>query len=189
MKTKMIQFSLMAAAALVAVPAAQAQGGSRGGGCCVYVPNGVPVPSPGFRESSPAPSASAPSNTPVAKPVKSVFDNYLRIHAALAADSLEGVAQSASAVAQSVRNDAAKSLPANVTRQADTLAKASDLKSARKAFKPLSDSLIKYVKANNIAGLHEAYCPMAKASWLQADQRLNNPYMGRSMPSCGQFKS
>ena len=83
----------------------------------------------------------------------------------------------------------AKSLPANVARQADSLAKAGDLESARAGFKLLSDSLIKYVRANNITGLHEAYCPMARASWLQADQRLSNPYMGRSMPGCGQFRS
>jgi hypothetical protein len=34
-----------------------------------------------------------------------------------------------------------------------------------------------------------AYCPMAKASWLQTSKTILNPYMGTSMVHCGQIKS
>jgi len=46
--------------------------------------------------------------------------------------------------------------------------------------------------ADNKAGkgtYHEAYCPMVKASWLQASKDINNPYMGKSMLTCGVLKN
>ena len=207
MKAIMIGFGLLAGAALVAVPAARAQcgAGGPGAGCCArpynnygHYPPGyaaparVPptlVPEPAPSAQDPGQSANPQSAAPLAAPVEAVLDNYLSIQASLASDSLQGLPQSASTIAQSVQNDSAKALPTNVAKQAGSLAKARDLESARAAFKGLSESMIKYVKANNITGLHEAYCPMARASWLQAGEQINNPYMGRSMPGCGQFKS
>jgi hypothetical protein len=76
-------------------------------------------------------------------------------------------------------------------KEAETLAKTADLKEAREAFKPLSASLIKYL-AENKAGkgiCHETYCPMVKASWLQAGKDIKNPYMGKAMLACGELKS
>jgi len=89
-----------------------------------------------------------------------------------------------------VREDTAKSFPADVATQAEALAKAKDLAAARKAFQPLSESLIRYAKSGNIpAGtLYEVYCPMAKAGWLQADKTVRNPYFGQAMLDCGQIK-
>jgi hypothetical protein len=90
-----------------------------------------------------------------------------------------------------VRADAAKTFPTEVATQAEALAVAKDLAAARKAFQPLSESLIRYAKGGNIpAGtLYEVYCPMAKASWLQADRAVRNPYFGQSMLDCGQIKN
>ena len=79
----------------------------------------------------------------------------------------------------------------DVTKEAETLAKAKDLKAAREAFKPLSASLVKYL-ADNKAGkgvYHEAYCPMVKASWLQKGTDIKNPYMGMEMLTCGKVKN
>ena len=122
---------------------------------------------------------------------KPVFENYLAAQASLAGDSMGTVSASASALAQAVRGDTAKTFPAEVASQAEALAKAKDLASARKAFQALSASLIRYAKAGNIpAGtLYEVYCPMAKASWLQVDKTVRNPYFGQAMLSCGQVKS
>lgn len=141
-------------------------------------------------------TASAPAKTGALKlalsgAAKPVFENYLAAQASLASDSLETISASASALAQAVQADTAKTFPAEVASQADVLAKAKDLATARKAFQPLSASLIRYAKAGNIpAGtLYEVYCPMAKASWLQADKIVRNPYFGQAMLSCGQIKS
>jgi hypothetical protein len=85
---------------------------------------------------------------------------------------------------------ASQTLPADVTSQADSIAKAKDLESARAAFKLLSDSLIQFAKAHNVTRTyHIAYCPMAKASWLQTGTTIMNPYFGKAMPHCGQLKS
>ncbi|MGH7954084.1 MAG: DUF3347 domain-containing protein, partial [Limisphaerales bacterium] len=105
--------------------------------------------------------ASAADNFALMKPVKSVYDHYLKIQTALAEDSLIGVPENANAIAKAVEGDSMKMLPATVGIHAKVLAKAPNLKSARAAFKPLSDSLIKYLADHNAKGAYvEVYCPM-----------------------------
>ena len=128
---------------------------------------------------------------PLMEPVKSVLDNYLAIQKELVKDSLQGVDAHAKAIAKAVKGDDMKMLPAEVATQAEKLASAKDLKAAREADKSLSASLIKYL-ADNKAGkgvYHEVFCPMAKASWLQTEKNIRNPYMGKSMPGCGELKN
>jgi hypothetical protein len=125
------------------------------------------------------------------QPVKGVLDHYLAIQTELAKDSLKGLDEHANAIAKDVRGDQMKMLSPDVAKQAETLAKAKDLKAAREAFKPLSTSLVKYL-ADNKAGkgaYHEAYCPMVKASWLQKEKDIRNPYMGKEMLTCGTLKN
>ena len=129
-------------------------------------------------------------NMALMEPVKSVFDHYLKIQADLANDSLTGVPAEADAIAKAVQGDSMKMLPETVATEADALAKAKDLKSARTTFKALSASLIKYLKAHNAQHAYvEVYCPMARASWLQADKTVNNPYMGTEDSTCGEIKN
>ena len=125
------------------------------------------------------------------QPVKLVLDHYLTIQTELAKDSIKGLDEHANAIAKAVKGDEMKMLSPDVAKQADTLAKAKDLKTAREAFKPLSASLVKYL-ADNKAGkgvYHEAYCPMVKASWLQTGKDIKNPYMGKEMLTCGTLKN
>src|SRR5213592_2882976 len=127
-------------------------------------------------------SARAAENPALMEPVKSVLDHYLMIQTELAKDSVKGLDEHANAIAKAVKGDEMKMLSPDVAKQAETLAKAKDLKAARAAFKPLSTSLVKYL-ADNKAGkgtYHEAYCPMVKASWLQTNKDITNPYMGKS---------
>ena len=122
-------------------------------------------------------------------PVKSVYDHYLKIQADLANDSLTGVAENADAITKAVQGDA-KMLPAGVGTQADALAKARDLNTARAAFERLSASLIKYLADHKAQSAYvEVYCPMARASWLQADKNVKNPYFGPAMSGCGQIQN
>ncbi len=122
--------------------------------------------------------------------VNSVYDHYLKIQSELAQDSLKGVSENARAIAQAVRDDKQKALPADVATAAGALAKAADVKSAREAFKPLSQSLIKYLADHKVHSdsFTEVYCSMADASWLQSDTKVHNPYLGKSMPGCGEIK-
>lgn len=133
--------------------------------------------------------ARAADNPALPGPVKSVYDHYLKIQTSLANDSLAGAAENADAITKAVQGDA-KALPAEVGAQAEALAKAKDLKSARAAFKPLSDALIKYLADNKDKNAYvQVYCPMAKASWLQADKNVKNPYLGQAMPDCGEIQN
>jgi hypothetical protein len=125
------------------------------------------------------------------EPVKSVLDHYLMIQTELAKDSIKGMDEHANAIAKAVKGDEMKMLSPDVAKHAETLAKAKDLKAAREAFKPLSASLGKYL-ADNKAGkgvYHEGYCPMVKASWLQKEKEIRNPYMGKSMLTCGTLRN
>lgn len=125
------------------------------------------------------------------QPVKSVLDHYLKIQTELAKDSVKGLDEHANAIAKAVKGDEMKMLSPDVAKQAESLAKAKDIKAAREAFKPLSASLVKYL-ADHKAGkgtYHEAYCPMVKASWLQTSKDITNPYMGKSMLNCGVLKN
>ena len=125
------------------------------------------------------------------EPVKSVLNQYLTIQTNLANDSIEGLTAHAMAIAKAVKGDDMKMLSPDVAKQAETLAKAMDVKEAREAFKPLSASLVKYL-ADNKAGkgtYHETYCPMVKASWLQMGTAIKNPYMGKAMLTCGELKN
>jgi Cu(I)/Ag(I) efflux system membrane fusion protein len=126
----------------------------------------------------------------LSEPVKSVYDHYLRIQGALAQDSLKGVQDNANTIMNTVRKDDVDRFPAALAPQAETLSKEGDLAAARKAFKPLSNSLIKYLADNKVpkGTYYEVYCPMADASWLQANKDVKNPYLGKAMPDCGVIK-
>ena len=56
------------------------------------------------------------------EPVKSVYTDYLVIQAAMAGDSMKGVADSAGAIAKAVKGDKEKTLPVEVAAQAEALA-------------------------------------------------------------------
>jgi Cu(I)/Ag(I) efflux system membrane fusion protein len=156
---------------------------------------GPTLSSTGHEGHSGAQAAQAVPNTQqkaiLAKSEQTVFDNYLKVHGSLAQDSLEGVAGAATAMVKAILAEPKPMLSPKVVAQADALAKAQDLGAARAAFKPLSESLIQHLKDQNVppGTYHEVYCPMAKAAWLQTEPTIANPYMGKEMLRCGQFKS
>ena len=125
------------------------------------------------------------------EPVQSVYDNYIAVQGALAQDSLKGVSTAATAMVKAIQADSMKMLSPKLAQQAEALAKAKDLPTTRDAFKSLSESLISYLKEQKVpaGAYYVAYCPMAKASWLQTSKTILNPYMGTSMVHCGQIKT
>lgn len=137
------------------------------------------------------PGVRAAENPALMEPVKSVYEHYLKIQSELAKDSLKGVDAHANSIAKAVRSDEMKMLSPDVAKQAEALAKAENLKAARETFKPLSASLVKYLRDNKAGKgvYHEGYCPMVKASWLQTEETVKNPYMGKKMLACGEIKN
>lgn len=78
-----------------------------------------------------------------------------------------------------------------VTAAAD-VEKAADIKAVRDAFGPLSAAVVAAAKADgwtDVSGLKLAYCPMVKQTWLQSGDALQNPYFGKAMSSCGEFRA
>lgn len=116
-----------------------------------------------------------------------LLDAYLKVHAGLAGDQLSDAVADAKVVAA----EAAKvgDEAANVRAAAEKLAGAQKLDAARDAFGQLSEALIKLAggKAPS-ADVKIASCPMVKKSWVQKGDKIQNPYYGKSMLSCGDFK-
>ena len=144
------------------------------------------------RESSGEAAAKAASAAPIdmrsSVDPAPLIDAYLRMQRALAGDTLDGVLESAAALA----TETAKigSAAATIKMAANPFAEVNDLAAARDAFGPLSDAIIAYARANNATSsdhLSVAFCPMLKKYWLQKGETIRNPYYGSKMPDCGRI--
>ena len=106
---------------------------------------------------------------------------YLAAQEALAADNL--------AAAKTALAAMAKESQGPLKAQAQTAADAPDLVALRKAFKTLSESVIKMELP---AGYGVVFCPMYDnmkgGSWVQKRGTVANPYFGSTMLTCGEFK-
>lgn len=122
-----------------------------------------------------------------AAPLQAALDKYIQIQTALAGDSLKGVPEAAAEIV-SIAKASDGAVP--VAAQAGALAKATDIQAAREAFKPLSAALITALSSQkSISGqYYEAFCPMAKASWIQVGKKIANPYFGEDMLGCGEIR-
>jgi len=134
-------------------------------------------------------SALAGSSSPA---TGQLLGEYFLIHKSLAADSTNGVSQSAAAIQKISREAAQKEsgAQAQLTALSQSAAKlnTADLKTARQGFGELSDSLIAYLKtAGKKNPPYQFYCPMVKKNWLQPDKQVRNPYYGSSMLTCGEL--
>lgn len=154
----------------------------------VFAPITVNVaPAATANATAPAPNTRNKSTLPVAL-TKAVAD-YGTIQKSLVGDSFDGVVPAANALMAEAKANPDVFEPAFV-RAAEALATAKDLKSARQAFKPMSNALLVNLTARGggTSGLFEVYCPMAKSSWIEASRDVHNPYFGSSMQKCGSVK-
>jgi len=159
-----------------------------GAGCCAK-PNGA-TNSASAQHNHGTDVSSQAAAKPLPAELAPIFDQYTSIQKALAADSTQGVAEAATALTKSLKQSGSGYLGQTVA-SAEKLAAAKDLSSSRSEFSTLSTALIQYLSVTGLApaGYRVAYCPMAKASWLQKGNEIQNPYMGKEMLRCGQFKS
>ena len=131
-----------------------------------------------------ASQASEPSEA-----MKAIVSSYLDIQKQLVADKTDTIKVQAHAIGEQASQMGQVGAP--LATAAANVEKAADLKSAREAFGALSDAVIAAAKADgwtDVSGLKLAYCPMVKRSWLQAENTLQNPYYGRAMAGCGEFR-
>jgi Cu(I)/Ag(I) efflux system membrane fusion protein len=129
--------------------------------------------------------------------MRPVLAGYLVVQETLAADSLERVEETATAIADAAAKlDAAditgehtehyRSLPATIASASYELAKASTIEAARDAFKGLSRPMAIWATMSAPAGIDVVFCPMANANWLQTAGDIKNPYYGSGMLACGE---
>jgi hypothetical protein len=132
------------------------------------------------------------------KSMAPILEAYLKIQNTLAGDGADGVEASAKAIAKLTKKVSAKgiagaqakhyqALPATLHRAALALRRAKGLDKQREAFKSLSRAMALWVSISKPVGVNVVFCSMAKASWLQRDKSIRNPYYGSKMLACGQI--
>ena len=129
-------------------------------------------------------SAAAPSDA-----MKAVVSAYLDMQTQLAADKTAMVKAQARAIG--AQANAMGDAGTAIAGAAANVEKVGDIKAARDAFGSLSDAVIAAAKKDGWtdgSSLKLAYCPMVKRSWLQSEDKLQNPYLGKTMSGCGEVR-
>ena len=119
----------------------------------------------------------------------SVIDPYLKIQAALADDSMDGVTQHAGEIATASASLGAPAM--KIDTAAVQLAATTEIERAREKFGDLSEAIDGYMtglKLHAPEGVKVAVCPMVRKPWLQTASTIDNPYFGKSMLTCGSFR-
>jgi hypothetical protein len=123
-----------------------------------------------------------------------IVDPYLKIQAALADDSLEGVHSNAGGLvtaATALGSPAMKIDMAAIQLAAASEATPPDIRDVREKFGTLSEAIDVYMTGLHLTppeGVKVAYCPMVNKPWMQQGETLANPYYGKEMPTCGSFR-
>jgi hypothetical protein len=119
-----------------------------------------------------------------------ILGGYMSIKSALADDDSE----SAHKAVTKLLNEATALNETHVKKTLEALTKANDINEQRKHFTTLSKELYTILKETDLEGkiLYWNHCPMAMggkgANWLSLSEKINNPYMGQTMPKCGSVK-
>ena len=135
-------------------------------------------------------------SAPLTDEQKAFLSQYEAVRAALAADDLAAVKKAAAAVVTESKTppkepltDEQKERQVKFAANVKKIASADSLKTAREAFKALSKRAIHYAEGKE--GYYVANCPMVEGGegdWVQTSKKINNPYFGKQMLTCGSIK-
>jgi len=114
-----------------------------------------------------------------------LLESYVKISTALAADNLDAAKTAAAELSKNAGIVPWKEL----SDKADPVANATDIQTARGAFKTLS-ALIEPLAtlAGGEQNFAVMYCSMQGADWIQVKGPTQNPYYGKAMLTCGSPK-
>ncbi|WP_338358449.1 efflux RND transporter periplasmic adaptor subunit [Yeosuana marina] len=138
--------------------------------------------------------------------LEKVFKQYLTLKDAFTKDDAITAQKSAKELLKAMANvnmkllkdmdahDHWMTISKEVLSSATSISKTSDIEKQRSHFKHLSAHLSKAVKLFGVnQQVYEQFCPMADnnngAFWLSLDKKINNPYLGAKMPTCGSTKT
>lgn len=130
--------------------------------------------------------------------VLAALDAYEVVRAALAADSIAPVARASELMtaalreAGTVETEAPAAIREHLSagaKAAGALAESAEVVRARQQFSALSEHLVALIAADPVLaeGRHLFECPMweGESRWIQTSDKLENPYMGQAMATCG----
>jgi uncharacterized protein DUF3347 len=126
----------------------------------------------------------------------SIIEPYLAIQEALADDSTDQIKANAGRIATAATSLGAPAMKIDTSAlqlsgaigatESDT-----DIKVVRERFGALSEAIDTYMTGLKLTlpeGTAVAWCPMVKKPWIQRGEQLANPYYGKEMPTCGNFR-
>ncbi len=125
-----------------------------------------------------ASAMTTPASAHSEKSMKVLMEYYAPIRDALAKDDFEGAKASAEKF-----SNYAKANDEKVALKARTMANANSIESLRQSFERVSKYVIGHLKDK--PGYHVINCPVAKADWIQTDEVIQNPYLGKKGLTCG----
>jgi hypothetical protein len=123
-----------------------------------------------------------------------IMDPYLEIQGALSDDRTDTIKANAGNIATAATALGAPAMKidtAALQLSAAADGEHPDIQTVRDRFGVLSEAIDTYMTGLKItppAGVRVAFCPMANKPWLQKGDTLSNPYYGKDMPTCGNFR-
>ena len=123
--------------------------------------------------------------------ISKLYQNYLNVKTALAADNSDDASKAANNFIKSASMIDYKALSEGnldvLRKDASKIAESRSIETQRESFMALSQNMIALTKNFKLSDdtVFVQYCPMADASWLSAEKAVKNPYYGKSMLTCG----
>lgn len=139
-------------------------------------------------------------------PIKAIIAGYLQMKNALANDNANDAAAAGKSIVELLNKVNQSTLSADqmkayadlhddIKENAEHIGSNADkIKHQREHFMMLSSDISDLIKAfgNNGQTLYKDFCPMANngkgAIWISETKDIKNPYLGKSMPTCGTIK-
>ncbi|MBF8457394.1 DUF3347 domain-containing protein [Kaistella sp. G5-32] len=127
--------------------------------------------------------------------ISNLYQNYLNIKTALAADNSDDASKAANTFIKSASMVDYKVLSEGnldvLRKDASIIAESRSIETQRGSFMALSKNMIALTQNFKLSNdtVFVQYCPMADASWLSAEKAVKNPFYGKSMLTCGSVKA
>ena len=165
-------------------------------GCCQY-DRKAKVEVVATTETMAMPTAVTSTKSQKANELKSVFDNYISLKNALVKTDGKSSMKMSQDLLTSINKVKKESLSMdvhmvwmkvykNLSAEAKNIAETSDIKKQRETFKSLSKNMFEVMKISKLdETLYYQYCPMQDAYWISTENKIQNPYYGSQMMTCG----
>lgn len=129
------------------------------------------------------------------KNITTLYQHYISLKNALAADNPDEASKTALSFIKTAGIIDVKLISEGnintLRKDASAISDTRSISKQRDFFFNLSDNMIEIAKKFKLSdqSVFVQYCPMAEGSWLSNENKIINPYYGKTMLSCGNVKS